>query len=57
MAGAKAEGELPAGANPERLARMTTATLHTLSVRARARLPRSALEPIIDDAVAAICGE
>ncbi len=56
-AGAQAKGELPASADPARLARMTTAALHTLSIRARAGLPRSAMEPIIDDAVVAICGE
>jgi AcrR family transcriptional regulator len=56
-AGAEAKEELPKGADPKRYARMTTAALHTLSIRARAGLPRSAIEPIINDAVAAICGE
>jgi len=51
------EGELPPGVEPRRLARMTTATFHTLSVRARARLPKAEIEPIIEDAVAMICGE
>ena len=56
-AGAQARRELPANADPKRLARLTTAALHTLSIRARAGLPRTAMEPVIDDAVAAICGE
>jgi AcrR family transcriptional regulator len=51
------KGELAVGADPKRLARMTTAALHTLSVRARARLPRAEIEPIIEDAVATVCGE
>ena len=49
-------GELPKGADPRRLARMASATLHTLSIRARARIPRAELLPIIDDAVTTICG-
>jgi hypothetical protein len=35
---------------------MAQATIHTLSVRARARYPRAELAPIVDDAVATICG-
>ena len=49
-------GELPADADPQRLARMATATTHTLSIRARARTPRAAIEPIVEDAVVTICG-
>lgn len=56
FADARAAGELPAGADPRRLARMATATLHTLSIRARARVPPAEILPIIDDAVATICG-
>jgi AcrR family transcriptional regulator len=56
FADALQKGELAAGVDPKRLARMTAATLHTLSVRARARLPRAAIEPVIDDAVAMIRG-
>jgi TetR/AcrR family transcriptional regulator, copper-responsive repressor len=56
FAEARAAGELPASADPRRLARMATATLHTLSIRARARIPRAQILPIIDDAVATICG-
>ena len=49
-------GELPASADPRRLARIASATLHTLSIRARARIPRAEILPIVDDAVAMICG-
>ena len=56
FADARAAGELPAGADPRRLARMASATLHTLSIRARARVPRAKILPIIDDAVTTICG-
>ncbi len=56
FAEARAAGELPASADPRRLARMATATIHTLSIRARARIPRAQILPIIDDAAATICG-
>jgi TetR/AcrR family transcriptional regulator, copper-responsive repressor len=56
FADARAAGELPASADPRRLARIASATLHTLSIRARARIPRAEIVPIIDDAVTTICG-
>ena len=56
FADARAAGELPASADPRRLARIASATLHTLSIRARARIPRAEILPIVDDAVATICG-
>jgi AcrR family transcriptional regulator len=56
FADARAAGELPARADPRRLAHMASATIHTLSIRARARIPRAQLLPIIDDAVTTICG-
>ena len=56
FAGARDEGELPASADPRRLARMASATIHTLSIRARARIPRAEILPIVDDAVTTICG-
>ncbi len=56
FAAARAAGELPAGADPLRLARIASAIIHTLSIRARARLPRAEIEPILDDAVLTICG-
>jgi TetR/AcrR family transcriptional regulator, copper-responsive repressor len=56
FADARAAGELPQSADPRRLARMATATIHTLSIRARARVPRAQIASIIDDAVTTICG-
>jgi TetR/AcrR family transcriptional regulator, copper-responsive repressor len=56
FADARRAGELPEDADPRRFARMASATLHTLSIRARARIPRAELLPIIDDAVTTICG-
>jgi AcrR family transcriptional regulator len=56
FADAHAAGELPADADSGRLARIASATIHTLSIRARARIPRAELLPIVDDAVALICG-
>ena len=56
FADARTAGELPGSADPRRLARMASATLHTLSIRARARIPRAEILPIIDDAVTTICG-
>jgi TetR/AcrR family transcriptional regulator, copper-responsive repressor len=53
---ARAAGELPVDADARRLARIASATIHTLSIRARARIPRAELLPIVDDAVALICG-
>ena len=56
FADARAAGELPPNADARRLARMASATIHTLSIRARARVPRAELLPIVDDAVTTICG-
>src|SRR3984885_9638128 len=50
----RAFGRLDADAR--RLARMPSATIHTLSIRARARIPRDEIAPLIDDAVTTICG-
>jgi TetR/AcrR family transcriptional regulator, copper-responsive repressor len=48
--------ELPPDADPRRLARVAAATIHTMSIRARARIPRAEILPIIDDIVTTICG-
>ena len=56
FADARAAGELPAGADPRALARLASATMHTLSIRARARVPKAQILPLVDDAVAIICG-
>jgi AcrR family transcriptional regulator len=53
---AKAEGELPADANPETLARIASATLHSLAVRARAGEKRRVLEAIAEAGVNSVCG-
>ena len=56
FADARSAGELPQNADARRLARIASATIHTLSIRARARVPRAELLPIVDDAVTTICG-
>ena len=53
---ARNAGELPSEADPRRLARVAAATLHSLSIRARARVPRTELTSIVADAVTTICG-
>jgi hypothetical protein len=56
FADARAAGELPPDADALRLARMASATTHTLSIRARARCPRAELIRIVEDAIMTICG-
>ena len=56
FADARETGELPESADPKRLARVAAAAIHTLSIRARARIPRAEIDPIIDDVVTTICG-
>jgi AcrR family transcriptional regulator len=56
LADACATGELPADADPRRLARVAAATLRTMSIRARARIPRAEILPIIEDTLSTICG-
>src|ERR1700728_2792620 len=56
FAAAVEKGELPGDADPARLARMAAATIHSLSVRARARVARRDLETLIEDAVVTILG-
>lgn len=53
---AQAKGELPAHADPVMLAQLATATIHTLAVRSRLRVPRTELEAIAEAAVDLICG-
>lgn len=53
---AKAEGELPAGADPKTLARLASATLHSLAIRARAGEKRRVLEAIAEAGVNSVCG-
>jgi AcrR family transcriptional regulator len=53
---AKVEGELSAEANPKMLARIASATLHSLAIRARAGEKRRALEAIAEAGVNSVCG-
>jgi len=50
------DGRIDGDADPRRHARVASATIHMLSIRARARIPRAEILPIIDDAVITICG-
>jgi TetR/AcrR family transcriptional regulator, copper-responsive repressor len=53
---ARSSGELDAGANPAKLAKMASAVLHTLAIRSRAGDSRASLEAIVEAAVEVICG-
>jgi AcrR family transcriptional regulator len=48
---AKENGELPATADPETLAQLASATIHTIALRARAGIPRRQLEQIVNGAI------
>jgi len=48
---AKENGELPERANPEVLAQLASATIHTIAIRARAQVPRKELEAIVKGAI------
>jgi len=48
---AKANGELLERANPEVLAQLASATIHTIAIRARAQVPRKELEAIVKGAI------
>ena len=48
---AKEKGELPATADPAVLAQLASATIHTIAIRARARVPRKELEAIVNGAI------
>ena len=49
-------GELASDADPEALALLASATLHTLAVRARSGTPRAELERLARRAISLICG-
>jgi AcrR family transcriptional regulator len=53
---AKERGELSASADPKALAQLASATIHTIAIRARARVPRKELESIVKSAVDLMCG-
>jgi hypothetical protein len=48
---AKQNGELPPSADPQVLALLASATIHTIAIRARARVPRKELEAIVKGAI------
>jgi AcrR family transcriptional regulator len=52
----KENGELPASANPHVLAQLASATIHTIAIRARARVPRKELEAIVAGAIDVMVG-
>ena len=53
---AREKGELPASADPQVLAQLASATIHTIAIRARARVPRKELEAIVNGAIDVMCG-
>ena len=48
---AQARGELSGSANPDALAQLASATIHTIAIRARAQVPRKELEGIVKGAI------
>ena len=48
---AREKGELPESADPMVLAQLASATIHTIAIRARARVPRKELEAIVNGAI------
>src|SRR3954454_9417034 len=53
---AKEKGELPASAEPQVLAQLASATMHTIAIRARARVTRKELEAIVNGAMDVLVG-
>jgi AcrR family transcriptional regulator len=56
IAKARAQGEIPSGADPESLAQLATATLHTIAVRSRVGAPRAKLRALAAAVIDLICG-
>jgi AcrR family transcriptional regulator len=52
----KEKGELPASADPQVLAQLASATIHTIAIRARAGVPRNELEAIVNGAIGVMIG-
>ena len=50
------KGELPESADSVVLAQLASATIHTIAIRARARVPRKELEAIVNGAIDVMCG-
>lgn len=53
---AKEKGELPESADPGVLAQVASATVHTIAIRSRARVPRKDLEAIVKGAIDVMVG-
>jgi AcrR family transcriptional regulator len=53
---AREKGELPVTADPVVLAQIASATIHTIAIRARARVPRKELEAIVKGAIDVLIG-
>ncbi|WP_045013856.1 TetR/AcrR family transcriptional regulator [Bradyrhizobium sp. LTSP849] len=53
---AKEKGELPESADPAVLAQLASATIHTIAIRSRARVPRKELEAIVKGAIDVMVG-
>jgi TetR/AcrR family transcriptional regulator, copper-responsive repressor len=53
---ARENGELPVSADPVVLSQLASATLHTVAIRARARVPRKELEAIVNGAIEVMIG-
>lgn len=53
---AKENGELPASADPAVLAQLASATVHSIAIRSRARVPRKELEGIVKGAIDVMVG-
>lgn len=54
---ARERGELAPSADPQVLALLASATLHTIAVRARAQVPRAELDVIVNGALDVMCGK
>jgi TetR/AcrR family transcriptional regulator, copper-responsive repressor len=54
---ASERGELAASADPMVLARLASATIHTIAIRARAGVPRQELEAIVKGAIDVMVGQ
>jgi AcrR family transcriptional regulator len=52
----KEKGELPDSADPVVLGQLASATIHTIAIRARTRVPREQLEAIVNGAIDVMCG-
>ena len=53
---AKDKGELPESADPAVLAQVASATVHSIAIRSRARVPRKELEAIVTGAIDVVVG-